>query len=322
MKVTIVKNQFKNDYILNFSLMEKYALLLGGIRDYLEGKKSMLQPKEIPDILMDFISNETKRLTIDYSFAYFGLKKQLVKEGQQEDAIDGMVELMGWDLQQNKQKVNSMLLTGQAMFHGAFNHLKEAFSYLQEAIGLDPNNQAAWYWLAETYKEDGDFEKAEECQEKLNNLRKIESSQESAGEISNHIEKFNLLIKKFHDKKEFIDNFPHKNGFYSNIISEDQGILSQFGNLLSDVRNFVRKQKHYLSERQIITAFNDIIDDLLEWMSIVSGIAYYMLKYTLGSEDEESEILDAILNILGWTKHEDLSGMGEKRESFISDEIQ
>jgi tetratricopeptide (TPR) repeat protein len=313
--------KINNDFTQDFSRMEQYALLLGGIRDYLEGKKSMIRPKEIPDILMEFIGNEINLLTIDYSFAYFGLKHQLVKEGQQEDAVKGMKELMGWDSHQSKLKVNSNLLTGQAMFQGAFSHFKEAFRYLHEALALDPNNQTAWHWLAETYKEDGEFQKAQDCRDKMKEITNKKNFQESEIEISDPNEIFKSLIKKFYDKKESIHNFLSKRGFYPNVISEDQGILSHFGNLLNEVRNFIRKKDCFLPEGQIVNVLNDIIDDLLEWMSIVSGVAYYKLKYALGSEDEENDILEAMLDILGWAEHQDLPGVGEK-ESYLSDDIQ
>ena len=151
----------KHQSFLNrYSRMEQIALLLCQIRNFINGKTSIIPPSEYPHIIKQILENESKILYLNYSFGYFGVRDQLVSDLQFNDTIKAMRDFIGFHTTKSKNRVKSLLLTNEAMSHGIMYQFNKAILKLNKALKLDPNNTEAWHWLGEFHQQNGNIELA------------------------------------------------------------------------------------------------------------------------------------------------------------------
>ena len=55
-----------------------------------------------------------------------------------------------------------------------------------------------------------------------------------------------------------------------------------------------------------MNVLEDLIQDVLEWLSTISGLVYYNIRDGLGDDNFIKELLDALLDIIGYAEHQDL----------------
>ena len=292
-------------FINRYSRIEQIALLLSQVRDFSRGKKSIIPPSEFPNIIQKILKNESKIFYLNYSFGYFGILDQLVTDEQYENAIKAMVDLMGFYKKETKDKVKSLLLTSEAMFYGVTSNFTAAISTLKKAVELDRKNTEAWRWLEEYYQQDGNFELAKNAGDMYDNIIKKLDNNEFTFIISEPEEEFKNIMEIFVEKREVIRDL-WKKPIYKKILHEDQGILNQFNILLNDICNFLSAKDHIIPKDSIKDTLDDIINVLLEWMSIISSVSYFKLKYNLGNKEQIHEIAAELLHIIGWEDHVDL----------------
>jgi len=299
-----MRNQKKNciDYLTE---PQKYALIFGDIKKLALHKPARMREEEVPEFLGAFMQEEFMHMTINYSFAYFGLKEQLVSETQRKDAIEVMKNFMDWDLPSHKLRVKTLLMVTEAMFLGVLYHYDQAIEILEEAVKLDEFNQEAWHWLAESYHEDGEFKKAKKCRIRVQELERMYAKGPLPQENIPSKERVAQLETLFREQREIIHTIWQK-PIYQGLLSKDEGIIPMLHSILNDIRNCFRKKDHHLPADKIPESVDDVVEGILHWLSILAGLSYYRLQENMGTVELKDDLLDELLFVMGWDKPRDL----------------
>ncbi|TFF87458.1 MAG: hypothetical protein EU549_04700, partial [Promethearchaeota archaeon] len=297
------KNEEERDLSIETYLnqIERINLLLSDVDNYLSGKNSRFPKAELSSILREIVDNEMFELMILFMMTYYGIKKQLKNEAQYKDAIDGMRELMGWEKETSKNKINALEKFGLGIDNMAEGKSENALPYLKEASEIDPNNPIILIQLASAYSDIKDFANMNKYFKKSLEMENkfFESKIETTEEFDN-------LIKIFYEKRDLLKKINIKRESYENLLAKEPEILSSITILLEELIKYIDGEDNRISEKDIPYIMGDIIDDLFEYISIISGVCYFILKHNLGSEKEVSDILDALKYVIGYSEHQDL----------------
>ena len=125
-------------------------------------------------------------------------------------------------------------------------------------------------------------------------------------EVDIPIEKFAALLKLFYERGESLKNFINKRPFYKEVLNPLPQATLYVCVLLGKVADFFRSEDKQFDWDQMSEILEDIFEFLLEWISIISGLTYYHLKYNLGNEQQVRDLLNALKDINGYEKHKKL----------------
>jgi len=131
--------------------LQQISLLLNDTHAHLLGLDSLTSKQEIPEILSEIMQNDFTMLMINYTFAYYGLKGQLVNQTQYNDAENTMMELMGWDQEEKKKELEAIHLSGVERRYVVEGNLKKGIKILKVALKIDKDNPMVLVQLVEAY---------------------------------------------------------------------------------------------------------------------------------------------------------------------------
>jgi hypothetical protein len=123
-----------------------------------------------------------------------------------------------------------------------------------------------------------------------------------------------MLINR---KKKEIDELYDKRSQYHVLFERNENLLVQIRMILKHVKKAILNKEGSLSEDSIVTALNDVMYIYFDWMSILSGLAYYHLKYKFGSEKTMEIVKEGISKVLGYDSQISL----KDATKFISPEM-
>ncbi len=294
-------NEHNDTPFRDVNRFQQLALLLTDIINQLIGFEHLFPKQEIPDILSDIINNELNILLLNYSFAYYGLKGQLVNQAQYNDAINGMKELMGWEKQEKKNELKAIYISGIGGRYLERGDVKKAIKILKEALVVDSENPMVLVKLVKAYVKKGELVSAEKYRQKgARFFLKYDIEKERNETKSIAKKEFEQYIKKFKNYSVIFKKFYTGKSYYNRIFNEDEGILIQLQSILKEVRRFLKGKETCIPEERIIESLDDVMNIFFDWLSIVSGMSYYILKYKFDIKNQKEEVIQAIANVLGY----------------------
>ena len=301
-KETSTKEQKKHPFEEYLNKLESIALLLNDVHKYFLGKEYRFPLDKMPSMIKELTDNEGRYLMIYFVSCYYGVKKQLKNESQYTELIENLEELMIWESKSSKDKIEAFEFLASGNDDLIKKNIELAISKFKRAHELDPKNPFIALSLSQAYAEKDDYQN-------LGKFRKIGlklMARMNEKEQLDPLEEFNSTMLRFYEKRKTINNFTNKRPFYNEILPKGKDIRSYFCAILNEIASLLRGESNKISKNQAHLALEDIFDDIFEWFSIVSGASYYYLKHKLGSEDQISDILDALKDINGFEEHKNL----------------
>ncbi len=282
--------------------LENIALLLNDVHEYLTGKEYRLSVENMPDMIEELASNEGMYFMIHFMFFYYGVKKQLKNESQYADLIRGLKEIMGWEKQNSINKIKAFQLLAFGNDDLIKKNYESAITKFKHAHELDPKNPFIVLSLSRAYAEQKDYQNMGVYRKiglkliaRMHEEEELEPSKE-----------FNKIMHRFYEKRDSIYNFINKRTFYKKFLPNKIDIRLYFCHILDEIASLLRGESNLIPKEQAHLVLEDLFEDIFEWLSIVCGAAYYHLEHNLGSEDEISNILDALKDINGFETHKNL----------------
>ncbi len=199
------------------------------------------------------MKNEIKILMLHYSFAYFGLKNQLVNDGQRLSTIKKLNELKGWEKEENKKEVAAIYMCGMGQGYEEKENLKQAIKCYKQALKIQLENPLVLAQLCQAYVKKNDFISAENYrQKKLQTFQKYdkEHNQIETKEIAK--KSFTNYMNTFYQKNSSIINLYRQKPEYHNILDESDSILTQIQAILKDIRRYFKGKTHKPSKKIIL----------------------------------------------------------------------
>jgi len=282
--------------------LENIALLLNDVHEYLVGKEYRLSVENVPDMIEEIANNEGMYFMIQFMFFYYGVKKQLKNESQYADLIRGLKEIMGWEKQNSINKIKAFQLLAFGNDDLIKKNYESAITKFKHAHELDPKNPFIVLSLSRAYAEQKDYQNMG-VYRKIGLKLMARMHEEEELEPS---EEFNKIMHRFYEKRDSIYNFIDKRTFYKEFLPNKIDIRLYFCHILDEIASLLRGESNLIPKEQAHLVLEDLFEDIFEWLSIVCGAAYYHLEHKLGSEDEISDILDALKDINGFETHKNL----------------
>lgn len=292
----------KHPFEAYLNKLENITLLLNDVHEYFVGKEHRLSVENIPDMIEEIAHNEGMYFMIHFMFFYYGVKKQLKNENQYADLIKGLKEIMGWEKKNSINKIKAFQLLAFGNDDLMKKNIESAINKFKQAHELDPKNPFIVLSLSRAYTEQKDYQN-------MGMYRKIGlelMSRMHEKEVLDPSEEFNKIMQRFYEKRELINNFINKRFFYREFLPNKIDIRLYFCHILDEIASLLRGESNLIPKDKAHLVLEDIFEDLFEWLSIVCGAAYYHLKHKLGSEEQISDILDALKDINGFEVHKNL----------------
>ena len=292
----------KHPFEVYLNKLENIAILLNDVHEYFVGKEHRLSIESMPLMIEELAHSEGMYFMIHFMIFYYGVKKQLKNENQYADLIKGLKEMMGWE---KKNSINKILAFQLLVFGNddlIKKNIESAITKFKQAHELDPKNPFIVLNLSRAYTEQKDYQNMGMYRKM--GLKLIARMHEK--EQLEPSEEFNRTMQRFYEKRDSINNFINKRFFYKEFLPNKVDIRLYFCCILDEIASLLRGESNLIPKNQAHLVLEDIFEDIFEWFSIVSGVAYYYLEHKLGSEDQISDILDALKDINGFEVHKNL----------------
>lgn len=291
---------------------QQISLVLTDIHSYLLGLDSLFPKQELPEILHEIIHNEINMLMLHYSFAYFGVKGQLVNQAQYNDAEQGMKELMGWEQKKKKNEVMAIHMSGIGRQYVEKGDLKKAIKICKEALKKDPDNPMVLVQIMQAYLRKGDLVTAERFRQKGAKFFLKHDKEKNKEESKSMAKKqLTLYLTQLNELSSEIERIHSQRSHYQQIFDKDEALLVKIQLILKEIRRHFRGKQIRIPEEKLPEALEDLMNVYFNWLTIISGAAYYMLKYKFGTEVQKKEVIRALTNVLGYSEQMNLTSREE-----------
>jgi len=281
--------------------IENFAFAFFQLKENLSENDHVFSPKDFMELISLMIKDETAMLILNFTFAYYAIKRELSTPEKEQDAIESMKELLGWELESNKRFVQSYHYMRLGQKYEKEGDLKNALDHFRKALDIDETNVMIYYYLSELCEKQQDLVRSERYRKMGINVLIPSLLPEMTPS-----EHFNRLFQQFQQKsKVFQEKIPKKYSAYFDEPIDNSDTLFAMQQIMEKFLKYLEGDRE-LSPKILIKLIDVLIDDYFEWISLVAGLAYFNLKDGVGSQEEIGELLDAIKNILGMEKHHSL----------------
>ncbi len=82
-------------------------------------------------------------------------------------------------------------------------------------------------------------------------------------------------------------------------IKENNSLLTFIQKFLQDLRKYIKEKSYKVPQKVYLKMIRDIMGIYFNWMSIVSGILYYVSAHDFGNSKQKTDIITALEKILG-----------------------
>jgi len=286
--------------------LENFALTFSELKEHVLGNEHVIPYEGLNELIPLITRDEMSMMMINFTFAYYGLKHELPNPKQEEDALNSMKELLGWELERNKRFVRSYHYIGLGKKCEEAGDFKMALVHFKKTLEVDESNLLIYYNLSELCRKQRDLVGSEKYRKM--GLKFLTSDILPDMSPKEHFER---LFRLFQQKLKVIAQIPKKYSKYFDDPIDETNTLFAMKMFMEACVDFLEGNAN--QSPKILAEFIDVlIDAYFEWISLIAGLTYFHLKDAVGTPEEVGELLDAIKNMLGMEEYASLWELKEQ----------